>query len=119
MRSLRSNWPATSRSIRPSILCALVAALLFGHFTTYGQDNWPRFRGANADGVAPDHERLPLLWSTTENVKWVADVPGWGWSCPIVWGNRVFLTTVVSDEDNENPKQGLYLGEGVRDPARG
>jgi outer membrane protein assembly factor BamB len=85
----------------------------------YGQDNWPRFRGANADGVAPDHENLPVSWTATENVKWVADVPGWGWSCPVVWGNRVFLTTVVGDEENENPKKGLYLGEGVRDPAKG
>jgi len=52
-------------------------------------------------------------------VKWVADVPGWGWSCPIVWGDRVFLTAVVSDEPNVAPGKGLYLGEGVRDPAKG
>ena len=83
------------------------------------QDNWPRFRGPNADGVASDHAGLPTKWTTTENVKWVADVPGWGWSCPIVWGNRVFLTSVVSDEKNIAPNKGLYLGEGVRDPAKG
>jgi hypothetical protein len=35
------------------------------------QDNWPRFRGANADSVAADDKRLPESWSKTENVKWV------------------------------------------------
>ena len=40
------------------------------------EDNWPRFRGPNADGVAKDDARLPEQWSKTENVKWVADVPG-------------------------------------------
>ena len=83
------------------------------------QDHWSRFRGPNADGVAPDHAGLPTTWTATENVKWVADVPGWGWSCPIVWGDRVFLTAVVSDEPNVAPGKGLYLGEGVRDPAKG
>ncbi len=84
-----------------------------------GEDHWPRFRGPNADGVAADNPGLPTTWSTTENVQWVADVPGWGWSCPVVWGNRVFLTTVVSDKENVVPKKGLYLGQGVRDPAKG
>jgi hypothetical protein len=59
------------------------------------QNHWPRFRGPNADGVAPDHEGLPVTWTTTENVKWVAEVPGLGWSCPVVWGDRVFLTSAA------------------------
>ncbi len=81
------------------------------------QSTWPRFRGPDADGVAPDNASLPMTWTTTENVKWVADIPGWGWSCPIVWGERVFLTSVVSEEENVAPSKGLYLGEGVREPA--
>ncbi|MBM4089652.1 MAG: hypothetical protein FJ276_09525, partial [Planctomycetes bacterium] len=98
-------------------VAALTAALLSS--AAQAQDGWPRFRGPNADGVPPDHVGLPMTWTATENVKWVADVPGWGWSCPIVWGDRVFLTTVVSDEQNVTPAKGLYLGEGVRDPAKG
>ncbi|MBP7937146.1 MAG: alpha/beta fold hydrolase [Phycisphaerae bacterium] len=84
-----------------------------------GEDGWPRFRGPNADGVAPDHAGLPTKWTNTENVKWVADVPGRGWSSPIVWGNRVFLTAVDSEKEGITPKKGLYQGEGVRDPAKG
>ena len=86
---------------------------------TIGQDDWPRFRGPSADGVANDDPRLPDTWSKTDHVKWVADIPGWGWSNPIVWGERVFVTTVVSEAENEAPQKGLYLGEGVRTPAAG
>jgi outer membrane protein assembly factor BamB len=83
------------------------------------QANWPRFRGPNADGVAADDPRLPDTWNKKDNVKWVADVPGWGISSPIVWGDRVFLTTVVSDGELPKPKKGLYQGEGVRNPPKG
>ena len=82
-------------------------------------DNWPRFRGTDGTGAVADNAGLPISWSTTENVRWIADVPGWGWACPVVWGNKVFLTTVVNDEPNLTPSKGLYLGEGVRDPAKG
>jgi outer membrane protein assembly factor BamB len=84
-----------------------------------GQNNWPRFRGPHADGVAADDPRLPDAWNKKDNVKWVADVPGWGLSCPTVWGDKVFLTTVVSDGDKAAPKKGLYLGQGVRTPPKG
>ncbi|TVP94290.1 MAG: serine/threonine protein kinase [Planctomycetaceae bacterium] len=83
------------------------------------ENQWPRLRGPNAAGVAPDHEGLPVTWSTTVNVEWVADVPGLGWSCPVVWGDRVFLTGVVTGHPVQVPKKGMYLGEGVREPAKG
>ena len=87
-------------------------AVLFVCTAAAAQSNWPRFRGPKADGVAPDNANLPMTWTTTENVKWVADIPGWGWSCPIVWGERVFLTSVVSEEEEEKccAKQGSVSG---------
>ena len=83
--------------------------------TTYladAQEHCPRFRGANADGVFEDAESLPTTWSATENVQWSKDVLGWGWSCPVVWGDRVFITSVASDDQYEAPKKGLYQGLG-------
>lgn len=71
--------------------------------------NWPQFRGDGALGVA-DHPNLPDRWSTNENVAWKIEVPGRGWSSPIVWGNRVFVTTVTSEGEMESPKKGLYFG---------
>ena len=74
-----------------------------------GQTNWPQFRGPGARGTATG-EGLPGRWSATENVAWKADLPGRGWSSPIVWGNRIFLTTVVNLGSSEEPKKGLYFG---------
>jgi len=45
--------------------------------------NWPQFRGAQADGLG-EGATLPETWSTTENVVWKADLPGWGWSSPVI-----------------------------------
>jgi outer membrane protein assembly factor BamB len=51
-------------------------------------------------------------------VVWKTDVPGRGWSSPIVWGNRVFLTTVVNLGESEPPKKGLYFGGNRPEPPR-
>ncbi|MEL6104912.1 MAG: carboxylesterase family protein [Planctomycetota bacterium] len=82
-------------------------------------EDFTRFRGADATGVAKDHPALPDRWNKTDNVAWVVDVAGQGWGSPIVVGDRVFVSSVVADEENIQPKPGLYLGKGVRDPAKG
>ncbi len=73
-------------------------------------DEWPRFRGLSA-GVAADDPALPDTWSPTENVVWKADIRGIGWSSPVVWGDHIFLTTVVNTAQQESPRPGLYLGD--------
>jgi outer membrane protein assembly factor BamB len=55
--------------------------------------DWPRFRGPNGSGVAADEAPTPVTWSPTENLKWSTALPGEGVSCPIVVGERVFVTT--------------------------
>jgi outer membrane protein assembly factor BamB len=70
---------------------------------------WPQFRGPNAAGVAQVGGQ-PVHWSATNNVAWRTAIPGRGWSSPIVWGERVFLTTVVNAGTSEVPKKGLYFG---------
>lgn len=59
--------------------------------------NWPSFRGQFATGVA-DGQDLPVSWNveTGENVRWKAPIPGMGHSSPVVWGDRVFVTTAVA-----------------------
>lgn len=73
------------------------------------QGQWPQFRGPNARGIA-EGASLPVRWSTTENVAWNCEIPGRGWSSPVVWGDRVFLTTVINTGESEEPKKGLYFG---------
>lgn len=60
--------------------------------------NWPGWRGPDGTGVSAE-KGLPLVWSTTENVRWHADLPGPGNSSPIVWGNRVFITQAVKSDN--------------------
>jgi outer membrane protein assembly factor BamB len=84
-----------------------------------GPDEWRQFRGPGARGVVlGDASGLPVTWSTTDNVAWASQIPGLGWSSPIVTGDTVFVTSVVSDGDVETPQGGLYFG-GDRDAPRG
>jgi outer membrane protein assembly factor BamB len=87
---------------------ASVAALVLSA-RLEAQENWPQFRGAESLGVATN-PNLPDTWSDTENVAWKTDVKGRGWSSPIVWGDKIFLTTVVNLGKEEEPKKGLYFG---------
>lgn len=57
--------------------------------------DWPGWRG-DGTGISTEKAGIPLKWSTTENVRWCADIPQYGWSTPIVTGNRVFVTTATS-----------------------
>lgn len=77
--------------------------------------DWPQFRGPGARGVA-EGATFPDRWSTTENVAWKVEIPGRGWSSPIVAKGKVFLTTAVSRGETEEPRKGLYLG-GERPPS--
>jgi outer membrane protein assembly factor BamB len=57
------------------------------------EDAWPHWRGPNDDGMAVGD--APLHWSDTEHIAWKAHIPGRGHSSPVVWGNRIFVTTAV------------------------
>src|SRR5437867_3791180 len=76
------------------VLCAAALAWLRVSAATT-DDNWPQFRGPQA-GVASDDASLPDTWSSADHVVWKVDVPGLGWSSPVVWGDHVFLTTVIN-----------------------
>ncbi|HMG36834.1 MAG TPA: PQQ-binding-like beta-propeller repeat protein [Blastocatellia bacterium] len=54
--------------------------------------NWAQWRGPEGNGVSIE-TNLPLEWGASRNIKWKTPIPGRGHSSPIVWGNRVFLTT--------------------------
>ena len=69
--------------------------------------DWPQFRGPDASGVA-DASTLPLRWSTTENVAWVTEIPGRGWSSPVVLGSRVFVTAAINAGSFKAPSTGIY-----------
>jgi outer membrane protein assembly factor BamB len=94
--------------MRNRIIPALFLTLLAVN-TCLASDNWPQFRGPKSLGVADD-PKLPDKWSATENVAWKTDIPGVGWSSPVVWNNKIFVTSVLSKGEVEAPKKGLYFG---------
>jgi outer membrane protein assembly factor BamB len=56
--------------------------------------NWPQWRGPDGSGVSTE-KNLPSEWSPTKNIKWKTPIEGRSHSSPIVWGNRIFLTTAI------------------------
>ncbi|HVK07977.1 MAG TPA: PQQ-binding-like beta-propeller repeat protein [Gemmataceae bacterium] len=77
-----------------------VAATAEARGTVAAPMDWPQFRGPNATGVA-DGQHPPTTWDVKAgtNVQWKTPIPGLGHSCPVVWGDRVFLTTAISSGD--------------------
>ena len=71
--------------------------------------NWPSFRGQNASGIA-DGQMPPTSWDAEKgiNVIWKTPIPGLGHACPIVWGDRIFVTTAVSGDPNSKFRPGQY-----------
>jgi len=74
------------------------------------EDTWPGFRGHAMSGVAPA-AKLPETWSKIQHVKWTVPIEGHGWSSPIVWGDRVYITSAISSRPFKKPTPGLYGNE--------
>ncbi len=70
--------------------------------------DWPQFRGVGRSGQEAE-DQLPSEWSKEKNVQWKASIPGYAWSAPIVSGDKVFVTTAVSDKQTK-PKGGFGGG---------
>jgi outer membrane protein assembly factor BamB len=74
----------------PSLLAFACVAL-----TAHAAD-WPQFRGPSGQGLS-EATNPPTQWSADSNIRWKTPIPGSGWSSPVTWGDRVFLTTAVED----------------------
>ena len=61
-------------------------------------ENWPNWRGPSGDGISLE-KGIPVKWSPTENIAWRVAIPGKGHSSPVVWGNKVFLTTCLPEKE--------------------
>jgi outer membrane protein assembly factor BamB len=57
-------------------------------------ESWPHWRGPAHNGVAT--ATVPLTWTDTQNVTWKVPIPGRGFSTPVIWGDRIFLTTAIA-----------------------
>jgi outer membrane protein assembly factor BamB len=83
------------------IACMLLPSPAFADEPNPPPSDWPAWRGPRGDGVA-DGRKLPIRWSTTDNVRWSVKLPGWGTSSPVVHGKRVFVTTQTADSGKKS-----------------
>ncbi len=87
--------------MRRSLLCSLLLLTIPLHAS-----DWPQFRGPQSDGIVRV-AGVPQEWSKTDNVAWKVDLPGKGWSSPVLQGGRLYLTTAVArgtDQDAAGPR---------------
>src|SRR5437762_2638214 len=59
---------------------------------------WPQWRGPRGDGTSTE-SNVPIRWSATDHIGWKVPIPGKGYSSPIVWDERIFVTTCLEDEE--------------------
>jgi outer membrane protein assembly factor BamB len=76
-----------------------------------GEANWAQWRGPEGQGVSAE-SAVPSQWSPSQNVAWKVAVEGRGHSSPIVWGNRVFLTTAVEGPVVPGAKAPVHMNDG-------
>ena len=72
-------------------------------------ENWPRFRGANGQGIS--NQSAPIEWNQNKNIKWRSELPGPGSSSPVIFGNKIFVTCFsgVSTGDQDTSKLVRYV----------
>ena len=84
-------------SLRTGTLTAAAIVLAAAASVDGRGEPWPQWRGPSGQGISTE-TNLPTEWSTTKNVAWSTEIPGRGFSSPIVWGNRVYLTSSIEGD---------------------
>lgn len=93
------------RKLRKSLrIAGFLPALILVVTSCSKSNNWPQFRGPGGN-MAFESASLPDKWSTDTNVVWTATLEGTGFSSPIVWGNRIFITSAVPVKVNPAPER--------------
>src|SRR6516165_2701784 len=113
------GWDPTMHCCSVARLSAIAFIIALSRVAAADAGNWPQWRGPNNDGQSSE-SGLPSEWSDTKNVVWKLPMPGMGGSTPIVWGERIFLTSedgtdlvlfCISTEGKEFWKQKIADGK--------
>jgi outer membrane protein assembly factor BamB len=92
--------------------CVLLVLFLIGlnvSAQTNYMEQWPQFRGPFASGIV-ESPGLPDTWDiqSGENIRWKVRIPGLGHACPVIWEDKLFVTTAISGSGSDSLKVGLY-----------
>ncbi len=79
-------------------LTSLIFTLFIFHVFSINAQNWPCWRGPNGDGTS-DETNLPVEWGPEKNIIWKSEVPGNGYSSPVIWEDKLFLTSALVDKN--------------------
>lgn len=77
-----------------AFVITVLATLFINSSGAFARPSWPQWRGPSGQGIS-EEKNLPATWSPTKNIKWKTPIAGRGHSSPIVWGNKIFLTTAI------------------------
>jgi outer membrane protein assembly factor BamB len=113
MKMMDTYSPELINRKTPGLFPVFLSVLFLLSPVAQAQNVWPQFRGPESNPVGK-HARLAERWSKTENVEWSQEIPGRGWSSPIVTGGKVYLTTVTTEGKSKPPQIGTeYSNEYV------
>lgn len=97
--------------MRKTLIQGLLLAILLINVAIVCGANWPQWRGPNGQGIS-EEKGLPTEWSSTKNVLWRAEIAGRGHSSPIVWGNRIFVTSSLDGDVEPGAKAVIHFDRG-------
>lgn len=92
--------------MRTTLICSTWICIVFAACYTTLAD-WPEFRGSTGQGLAK--LKLPQGWSQTEHVRWRAELPGEGWSSPVIVNDKIFVSAAVKTSQAEDSNFELQL----------
>ncbi|HEX6045136.1 MAG TPA: PQQ-binding-like beta-propeller repeat protein [Pyrinomonadaceae bacterium] len=95
-------------SRRISLALIVAASFVLSLVSIAGAANWPQWRGPDGSGIS-NEKNLPAEWSPTKNIKWKTPIDGRGHSSPIVWENKIFVTTAVEGAEVPGAKAARHL----------
>src|SRR5688572_16718333 len=104
--------------MRKMSLALPLLLLVVGTVRGQSGDHWPQWRGPFFNGMARGD--APTEWSDDKNIKWKTEIPGRGFSTPVIWGERIFLTTAIptgkaaeTPQPQPSPAEGRRAGGGA------
>jgi outer membrane protein assembly factor BamB len=89
----------------------VVLSLIVLSASNLAAENWPQWRGPGGQGISRE-TRLPPVWTPQQHIAWKAEVPGRGHSAPVVWNDRVFITTAIEGEPAPGAKAVEHVDSG-------
>lgn len=109
---LHRNRMTVNRQFHMMTKLMQLSFLAFANTLVAGDNNWPSFRGQHAAGVA-NAQNLPDTWdaATGENILWKVRIPGLAHASPVIWGERLFVTSALSSKGEASFRRGQY-GDG-------